>query len=131
MHPGSIVRCRNREWVVMPADTDEFIVLRPLTGTPDDVVHIHRKLMNLVGGALPFERITPASFPLPTTDDISDATSAHLLWQAARLTLRYPGRGLWRCATCSFMSTLGLICMRSGRQWKMTFPTSNNRLPCY
>jgi superfamily II DNA or RNA helicase len=88
MHPGSIVRCRNREWVVMPADTDEFIVLRPLTGTPDDVVHIHRKLMNLVGGALPFERMTPASFPLPTTDDISDATSAHLLWQAARLTLR-------------------------------------------
>ncbi|QUW01736.1 DEAD/DEAH box helicase [Chloracidobacterium sp. MS 40/45] len=88
MHPGSIVRCRNREWVVMPADTDEVIVLRPLTGTPDDVVHIHRKLMNLVGGALPFERITPASFPLPTAGDVSDATSAHLLWQAARLTLR-------------------------------------------
>jgi superfamily II DNA or RNA helicase len=88
MHPGSIVRCRNREWVVMPADTDEVIALRPLTGTPDDVVHIHRKLMNLVGGALPFERITPASFPLPTAEDVSDATSAHLLWQAARLTLR-------------------------------------------
>ncbi len=88
MHPGSIVRCRNREWVVMPADTDEDIVLRPLTGTPDDVVHIHRQLMNLVSGALPFERITPASFPLPTAGDVSDATSAHLLWQAARLTLR-------------------------------------------
>jgi len=88
MHPGSIVCCRNRKWVVMPADTDETIVLRPLTGTPEDVVYLHRELMNLVGGTLPFERVTPASFPLPTAEDVSDATGARLLWQAARLTLR-------------------------------------------
>ncbi|MFS8779867.1 helicase-related protein [Synechococcus sp. W55.1] len=72
----------------MPADTDETIVLRPLTGTPEDVVYLHRELMGLVGGTLPFERVTPASFPLPTAEDVSDATSARLLWQAARLTLR-------------------------------------------
>ena len=34
------------------------------------------------------ERIRPAAFPLPTVDDLSDAAGAHLLWQAARLTLR-------------------------------------------
>jgi superfamily II DNA or RNA helicase len=44
--------------------------------------------MNLVGYDLPFERVTPASFPLPTVQEVSDAASAHLLWQAARLTLR-------------------------------------------
>jgi superfamily II DNA or RNA helicase len=88
MNPGSIVRCRNREWVVLPAETDEVVALRPLTGTTDDVVQVHRGLMNLVGYDLPFERVTPASFPVPTVDDVSDAASAYLLWQAARLTLR-------------------------------------------
>ncbi|HWP03303.1 MAG TPA: helicase-related protein [Gemmatimonadaceae bacterium] len=88
MKPGTIVRCRNREWVLLPPDTDDVWVLRPLTGTDDDVVKVHEGLTNLVGYDLPFERVTPASFPLPMVEDVSDAASAHLLWQAARLTLR-------------------------------------------
>ncbi len=88
MNPGSIVRSRNREWVLLPAETDDVWMLRPLTGTGDDVVKIHKRLTNLVGYDLPFERVTPASFPMPTPEDVSDAASAHLLWQAARLTLR-------------------------------------------
>jgi SNF2 family DNA or RNA helicase len=63
-------------------------VLRPLTGTTDDSVKVHRGLANLVGYDLPFERIAPASFPLPVAEDVSDAASAQLLWQTARLTLR-------------------------------------------
>lgn len=88
MNPGSIVRCRDREWVVLPADTDDVLVLRPLTGTTDDVVKVHRQVMTLIGYDLPSERVTPASFPLPSAQDVSDAASVHLLWQAARLTLR-------------------------------------------
>jgi superfamily II DNA or RNA helicase len=88
MNPGSIVRCRNREWVLLPVEADDVFALRPLTGTTEDVVHVDKRLMNLVGYDLPFERVTPASFPLPTVQDVSDAASAHLLWQAARLTLR-------------------------------------------
>jgi len=88
MNPGSIVRCRNREWVLLPAETDDVFALRPLTGTTEDVVKVHRGLSNLVGYDLPFERVEPASFPMPTDTDVSDATSAHLLWQAARLMLR-------------------------------------------
>ena len=88
MNPGSIVRCRNREWVLLPAETDDVFALRPLTGTTEDVVKVHRSLSNLVGYNLPFERVEPASFPMPTEADVSDAASAHLLWQAARLTLR-------------------------------------------
>ena len=85
MRPGSIVRCRNREWVLLPSDSDETHLLRPLTGALDDVVAIHRRLSDLT---LAEERIRPAAFPLPTVDDLSDAAGAHLLWQAARLTLR-------------------------------------------
>jgi superfamily II DNA or RNA helicase len=88
MQPGSVVRFRHREWVVLPGDTEEVLVLRPLTGTPEEGVHVHRRLMHLVGGTLPFERVTPASFPLPSARNVSDATSTYLLWQAARLILR-------------------------------------------
>ena len=30
---GSIVRCRNREWVILPSPDENLILLRPLTGS--------------------------------------------------------------------------------------------------
>jgi len=62
--------------------------LRPLTGATDEVVALHKGLTDLLGYTLPQERPRPATFPLPTPDDVADAAGAHLLWQAARLTLR-------------------------------------------
>jgi SNF2 family DNA or RNA helicase len=74
--------------VLLPPDTDNVWVLRPLAGTGDDAVKVHKGLSDLVGLDLPFELVARASFPLPTAEHVSDAASAHLLWQAARLTLR-------------------------------------------
>lgn len=88
MTPGSIVQCRNREWVLLPSDQESLFLLRPLTGATDEVVALHKGLTNLIGGSLPEERIGSASFPKPTAADISNVSGAHLLWQAARLTLR-------------------------------------------
>lgn len=88
MTPGAIVRCRNREWVLMPGDDPAVHLLRPLTGATDEVVAVHRRLAESIAAELPDERLRPATFPLPTADDVTDAASAHLLWQAARLTLR-------------------------------------------
>ena len=88
MNAGSIVRCRNRQWVLLPGDDPDIHRLRPLTGATDDVVAVHRQLANLIGSDLPEERPRPAAFPPPTVDDVTDAAGAHLLWQAARLTLR-------------------------------------------
>jgi superfamily II DNA or RNA helicase len=88
MQPGSIVKCRNREWVLLPNENDEVFLLRPLTGATDEVVAIHKRLTDLIGYSLPEERVRSATFPLPTTNDISNAVGAYLLWQAARLTLR-------------------------------------------
>ena len=88
MNVGSIVRCRNRDWVLLPSDDPDVHRLRSLTGGTDDVVSIHRQLANLIGSDLPEERLRPATFPPPTADDVTDAAGARLLWQAARLTLR-------------------------------------------
>lgn len=50
MNPGSIVRFRDREWVLMPPDADEVLVLRPLTGTSEDAIRVHRQLLLEAGG---------------------------------------------------------------------------------
>jgi hypothetical protein len=86
--PGSIVCCRNRDWVLLPSNSPDVHLLRPLTGATDDIVALHRQLTDLIGYDLPEERIRSATFPLPSPDDLADAASAHMLWQAARLTLR-------------------------------------------
>ena len=83
MNPGCIVRCRNRDWVLVPGEQSDVHLLRPLTGATDEVVAVHKRLADLSE-----ERIEPATFPLPAVSYLSDAASAHLLWQAARLTLR-------------------------------------------
>ncbi|GBD43555.1 RNA polymerase-associated protein RapA [bacterium HR40] len=93
LKPGGIVACRNRQWVLLPSDRDDVWALRPLAGTDDDVVLIHKHLAQLVGYDFPYERPQSASFPLPKSEEIEqaavrDAASVRLLWQAARLILR-------------------------------------------
>jgi len=87
MKLGSIVRFRDRDWVVIASEED-VLLLRPLTGTSEDVVAVHRRLSTLLGGALPTEHVVASSFPLPDVHDVADAASVHLFWQAARLLLR-------------------------------------------
>jgi len=88
LNPGSIVQVRNRYWVLLPHDNPEIYLLRPLTGYTDEAIALHKRLTELLAYTLPEERLRPATFPPPTPDDVSDAVGAHLLWQAARLTLR-------------------------------------------
>src|SRR6266705_7220613 len=85
--PGSIVRCRNLDWVLLPSDPPDVHLLRPLTGATDEVIAVHKQLTDLIGYDLPEERVRSATFPLPSLEDLADAASSHLLWQAARLTL--------------------------------------------
>jgi hypothetical protein len=39
-------------------------------------VAVHRTLADLVGYELPTERVQPATFPVPTPGDLSDAVGA-------------------------------------------------------
>jgi hypothetical protein len=50
MTPGSIVRFRNRDWVLVPSDVGEPLLwLRPLAGTTEDIVAVDRRLCDLLG----------------------------------------------------------------------------------
>ena len=64
--PGSLVRARGREWVVLPESEPDFLVLRPLGGGQDDAAAVLPAL----------EKVTPATFPLPTAADLGDTASA-------------------------------------------------------
>lgn len=88
---GSLVTARGREWVVLPDSSDDFLVLRPLGGTEDDIA-----------GVLPgVESVSPASFPPPQPGDLGDQTSASLLRTAMQIGFRSstgPFRSLARLA---------------------------------
>ncbi len=88
MKPGSIVSYRKRDWVLLPHENDTVHALRPLVGLDDEEVLVHKELANLIGYALPMERVTPSEFPWPKVEGVRDAASARLLVEAARLTLR-------------------------------------------
>ena len=84
---GSIVKTRNREWVVLPSMDSDTVMLRPIGGSEKETCGIYLPL-NL-------ESIEPASFPYPDPNKVGDLTSTRLLRDAARLTFR-SGAGPFR-----------------------------------
>ncbi|MDA8373605.1 MAG: helicase-related protein [Actinomycetota bacterium] len=75
---GSLVRARNREWVVLPDSTEDFLLLRPLGGANDEVSGILTAL----------ENVEPATFTLPNPARAGDHRAARLLRDAARIGFR-------------------------------------------
>jgi superfamily II DNA or RNA helicase len=86
---GSLVRARNREWVVQPSDNSDLVVLKPLGGSDDEITGIYLPLK------IAEDKITSADFPKPDAEDLGDFTSAKLLYDAARLSFR-SGAGPFR-----------------------------------
>ncbi|WP_414756201.1 helicase-related protein [Anabaena sp. CCY 9910] len=89
--PGSIVRCRSRQWVVIPSENQDVVRLRPLSGNEDEITGIYQRLLEEQ-----LEHIEPATFPLPQATSVKDHEAALLLMDAARLLLR-SGAGPFRC----------------------------------
>src|ERR1051325_7612525 len=83
---GSLVRARNREWVVLPESGEGMLFLRPLGGASDELTAISSAL----------ESIAPAQFPLPNATDIGDWRSCRMLRDAVRLGFR-SSAGPFRC----------------------------------
>jgi hypothetical protein len=75
---GSLVRARNREWVVLPESSDDLLMVRPLGGTDAEITGILTDL----------EPIESATFALPDPGDLGDYRSARMLRDALRLGFR-------------------------------------------
>lgn len=77
--PGSLVRARGREWIVLPGSTAEVLRLRPLTGSEEDVAVVHTAVET---------GVEPAVFPLPPASPEVGQEAALLLRDALLLSLR-------------------------------------------
>jgi len=86
--PGSIIKARGREWIVLTGSTDQIIRVRPISGTEDDQTHIHLGLET--------EPVTAATFPPPTLDDKRAGHDAALLLRDALLLSLRSGAGPFR-----------------------------------
>jgi len=80
MTPGSLVRARSRDWVVLPSAEPDVLRLRPLAGGDEEGV----------GLFLPLEGrdVVATTFGPPDPALAGDATGGLLLRDAARLSLR-------------------------------------------
>jgi superfamily II DNA or RNA helicase len=80
--PGTLVKLRNREWVVMPSGDKDLLVVKPLGGSDEETTGIFLPL------GFSEDKPVSAEFPYPSTNDIGNYTTANLLYNAARLSFR-------------------------------------------
>ncbi|MFJ9614949.1 DEAD/DEAH box helicase [Streptomyces noursei] len=82
---GSLVRARDREWVVLPESKPDLLVLRPLGGSDDDIAAVFPA----------FEDVEEARFAPPEPSDLGNQRAAGLLRTALRIGFR-SGAGPFR-----------------------------------
>jgi superfamily II DNA or RNA helicase len=80
--PGKLVTLRGREWVVLPSDDVDLLVVKPLGGSEDEVAGIYLPL------GIAADEPRDARFAPPTAEDLGDLTTARHLLDAARLAFR-------------------------------------------
>ena len=88
--PGTLIRYRNRDWMVLPSDDLDILRIKPLGGSEEEETAV------FLGLNLPSEKITSASFPEPEPTQLGDFETAKLLFDASRLSFRNSA-GPFRC----------------------------------
>jgi len=80
--PGKLVTLRGRDWVVLPSDDVDLLVVKPLGGSEDEVAGIYLPL------GIEADEPRDARFDPPTAEDLGDLATARHLLDAARLAFR-------------------------------------------
>lgn len=88
--PGRLVSLRGREWVVLPSDDAETLLLKPLGGSDEEITGIYLPL------GFKDDEPKEAEFPAPAKQDLGAFSSARLLLESSRLAFRN-GAGPFRC----------------------------------
>lgn len=88
--PGTLIKYRNRDWMVLPSDDEDILSIRPLGGSEEEATGVYLPL------ATGSEKIQYAEFPEPQPNEIGSFESAKLLFDASRLSFRNAA-GPFRC----------------------------------
>jgi superfamily II DNA or RNA helicase len=83
LQPGKLVTLRGREWVVLPSDDpNNLLIVKPLGGSEDEITGIFLPL------DIRADHPVDARFPPPTSADLGDISTARFLYDSARLAFR-------------------------------------------
>lgn len=82
LQPGKLVSLRGRDWIVLPSEDRDLLVVKPLGGSEDEIAGIYLPL------AIASDRPADARFAAPAAADLGDISSARLLYDSARLAFR-------------------------------------------
>jgi len=80
--PGSLVKVRERDWIVLPSQDNHLLLLKPLGGSEEEITGIYLTLQSQN------DVINSTSFQPPLSTDLSDFATAKLLFDACRLSFR-------------------------------------------
>jgi len=80
--PGSLVKLRNRDWIVQPSNDTDILLVKPLGGSESETTGIYLPL------AFDDEKPSTTVFPAPTENNLGNFSTANLLYNAARLSFR-------------------------------------------
>ncbi|MBN1233297.1 MAG: DEAD/DEAH box helicase family protein [Candidatus Coatesbacteria bacterium] len=93
---GSLVKFRNRQWVKIPSNNNDLVLLQPLNGTEEETVGIYKQL------GMQLDNLEPYTFPLPDKSDIGEKSLTMLLFDAIRLSIRSSSSTFRSIARLSF-----------------------------
>lgn len=82
LQPGKLVSLRGRDWIVLPSEDPDLLVVKPLGGSDDEIAGIFLPL-DMAG-----DRPVDARFQEPGAADLGDISTARLLYDSARLAFR-------------------------------------------
>lgn len=82
LQPGKLVSLRGRDWIVLPSDDKDLLVVKPLGGSDDEITGIYLPL------AVESDQPADARFEPPATADLGDIGTARFLYESARLAFR-------------------------------------------
>ena len=82
LQPGKLVSLRGRDWVVLPSDNPDLLVVKPLGGSDEETTGIYLPLK------IPQDTPVDARFDPPAAEDLGDISTARFLYDAARLAFR-------------------------------------------
>src|SRR5262249_11093507 len=89
LQPGKLVSLRGRDWIVLPSEDKDLLIVKPSRGSDDEIAGIYLPL------GVETDQPVDATFPPPGAADLGDISTARLLYDAARLAFR-SGAGPFR-----------------------------------
>jgi superfamily II DNA or RNA helicase len=82
LQPGKLVSLRGRDWIVLPSEDQDLLIVKPLGGSDDEITGIYLPL------GVETDQPVDATFLPPGAADLGDISTARLLYDSARLAFR-------------------------------------------